>query len=314
MALEYASKTNNKHTCQILAAVVKCIWLLLREPEHMHNYVKILIGFQQPSYPTWICMGTGLPTTGRAASSGRPYAAAPAARPSPGWWAQAGQDPAPRTVGAEPSNGAASATDGAVRGRSARRLCRGLDDPRCRAPRTLRGVQSAGQRRSALAYTAIKHRNRNLWLWNRNTDKPDIKQLKTLKTKDQKLRLKPNHPGHADFGDLSSFYLTLNSELMKTSRLVVLEHETLRRQENLTGGTRAACLRLISFPAPVLGRPPLRRRTSPQPLRPDREYHSSSDSASAAPALLKKLDWDYPVVSQRPKTTDYSSVVTWAEF
>lgn len=70
MALEHAAKTNNKHTCQILAAVVKYIWILLREAEHMHNYANMLIGFQQPSYSRWICTSRVLPVTHRATRSG----------------------------------------------------------------------------------------------------------------------------------------------------------------------------------------------------------------------------------------------------
>lgn len=56
-----------------------------------------------------------------------------------------------------------------------------------------------------LAYTAIKHQKWNLWPWNINVSKPDIKQLKTLKTKNQNLPLTNDHPGHAGFGDLFGF-------------------------------------------------------------------------------------------------------------
>lgn len=70
MALGHAAETNNKHTCQILAAVVKYIWILLREAEHMHNYTNMLIGFQQPSYSRWICTSRVLPVTHRATRNG----------------------------------------------------------------------------------------------------------------------------------------------------------------------------------------------------------------------------------------------------
>lgn len=70
MALKHITKTNDKHTCQILAAVVKYIWILLREAEHMHNYANMLIGFQQPSYSRWICTSRVLPVTHRATKSG----------------------------------------------------------------------------------------------------------------------------------------------------------------------------------------------------------------------------------------------------
>lgn len=97
MALKYTSKTNNKHTCQILAAVVKYIRILLREPEHMHNYAKILIGFQLPSYSRWISTSTGLPMSCRGSRSGLTYVcchsihssrcpAALAVQQLPGWY------------------------------------------------------------------------------------------------------------------------------------------------------------------------------------------------------------------------------------
>lgn len=73
MALEHTPKTNNKHTCQILAAAVKYIWISLREAEHMHNYANMLIGFQQPSYSRWICTSRVLPVTHRATRSGLSY-------------------------------------------------------------------------------------------------------------------------------------------------------------------------------------------------------------------------------------------------
>lgn len=176
--------------------------------------------------------------------------------------------------GAEHSYGDVSTTDLALWGKFTWSLCRVLDDPQCRAP-----VHGAEKFVTGLHSNYTAHWNWNVWPWNINIDKPDIKQLKTLKTKNQKLPLKNNHPGHAGFGDLLFFYLTLNLELMKTSRLMVLEHETLCRQENLTGETRTACLHLISSPAPVLGRPPLQRRTPPWSLWPDCEYDSSFDSA-----------------------------------
>lgn len=297
MALKYTSKTNNKHTCQILAAVVKYTWILLHELEHMHNYAKILIGFQQPSYSRWICTSTGLLMTHRATRSGLPYAcchgmhssrcpAVLAIRQLPGWWKQPWQESTERTNQvwgrAQPWGCLA------VWGRFTWRLWRVLDDPQCHAPQTLQGVQSMGQKCSSLAYAAIKHRNWNVWLWNISIDKLGIKQLKTLKTKPQKLPLKNNHPGHAGFGDLLFFYLTLNLELMKTSRLMVLEYETLCCQENLTGGTRTACLCLISSPAPVLGRPPLQRRTPPWSLWPDCKYDSSFDSAFCSTSSPQK--------------------------
>lgn len=75
------------------------------------------------------------------------------------------------------------------------------------------------------------------------------------------------------------FYPKLNSAMMKNSRLMALEYETLYCKENTTGGTRTACLCLISFPAPVLGRPPLQRRTPPWSLRPACKEESSFASA-----------------------------------
>lgn len=80
-----------------------------------------------------------------------------------------------------------------------------------------------------------------------------------------------HHPGHAGFGDIFGlfvffFYPKLNSAMMKNSRLMALQYETLYCKENTTGGTQTACLCRISFPAPVLGRPPLQRRTPPSSL------------------------------------------------
>lgn len=66
---------------------------------------------------------------------------------------------------------------------------------------------------------------------------------------------------------------------MKNSRLVVLEYKTLCRKENTTGGTWTACLCLISFPAPVLGRTPLQRGPPPSLISLARlEQKSSSHS------------------------------------
>lgn len=187
---------NNKHTCQILAAVVKYIWVLLREPEHTHSYAKILIGFRQPSYSRWICSGTGLPRTGGATGSGRPRAPCHGAQhrlPRPAATAGTAKSGLAGTDKDKPGM-MQSAAMGMwalpVWERFTRSLCRVLGDPQGWAPQTPRGVQAMGQKCSSLAYTASKHQDRNAWLWNINIGKPDIKQLKTLKTKPQKLPLK----------------------------------------------------------------------------------------------------------------------------
>lgn len=154
MALEHAAKTNNKHTCQILAAVVKYIWILLREAEHMHNYANMLIGFQQPSYSRWICTSRVLPVTQRATRSGLCTCAATVstAADAPPWGllshCQDGgsrpgrnQQRGQTRYGAEHRYGDVNTTDLAIWGRA-------LDNSQ---HRTLQGVQSIGEKCFALA-------------------------------------------------------------------------------------------------------------------------------------------------------------------
>lgn len=67
---------------------------------------------------------------------------------------------------------------------------------------------------------------------------------------------------------------------MKNSRLVVREYETLCRKENTTGGTWTACLCLVSFPAPVLGRTPLQRGPPPSMISLARLWQESSSHSA----------------------------------
>lgn len=207
---------NNKHTCQISAAVVKYIWVLLREPEHTHSYAKILIGFRQPSYSRRICSGTGLPRTRGATESGWPRASCRGAQHRPPRRAATAGTAKSGLAGTDNEDKPGTAQSAAIGTwalptweRFRRSLCRVLGDPEGCAPQTLQGVQALGQKCSSLAYTASKHQDWNAWLWNINTGKPDIKQLETLKTKIQKLPLKITTQGTHWFWWLF-FYLIHN--------------------------------------------------------------------------------------------------------
>lgn len=167
-----------------------------------------------------------------------------------------------------------------------RRVCRVLDEPLCCARWPQQDGELMGQKQAppVSSHTATKSQNCTVWLWNVNGDKADIKQVKTLQTEKWKLPLKTTTQGMLGLVIFLVclfvfFYPKLNSAMMKNSRLMALEYETLYCKENTTGGTQTACLCRISFPAPVLGRPPLQRRTPPSSLWPACKEESSFATA-----------------------------------
>lgn len=166
MALKYTAKPNNKHTRQILAAVV---WILLCEPEQVHNHAKILTGFQQLPYSRWTCTSTT-----RATSDSQGYKKRPAVRVLP----QRAQQQMPHHAGRLAAARMAKTGLAAINkehkpdmGQSTAMAMWVLPTRQPRgglyeafvgcwktlnhAPQTPQDVQSMGQKCSSLAYTAI---------------------------------------------------------------------------------------------------------------------------------------------------------------